>query len=59
MTRDDHAHATTIEVIEQAPSEVPAGAAITVKVKAACPKGCDLAGMPFKIVGGGRRSRPN
>ena len=50
MTRDDHAHATTIEVIEQAPSEVPAGAAITVKVKAACPKGCDLAAMPIEIV---------
>jgi hypothetical protein len=50
MTCDDRAHATTIEVIEPAPPEVAAGAAITLKVKASCPRGCGLAGMPVKIV---------
>jgi hypothetical protein len=50
MTCDDRTHATTIEVVEPAPPEVAAGATITLKVKASCPRGCDLAGMPVKIV---------
>jgi hypothetical protein len=50
MTCDDHTHSTTIEVIEPAPPEVTAGAAITLKVKAFCPRGCDLTGMPIKVV---------
>jgi hypothetical protein len=40
----------TIEVIEPAPPEVTAGATIILKVKAFCPRGCDLAGMPIKVV---------
>jgi hypothetical protein len=40
----------TVEVIEPAPPEVTAGAVITLKVKAFCPRGCDLTGMPIKVV---------
>jgi hypothetical protein len=42
-------HAATIEVIESAPSEIHAGATITLKVKVKCPYGCDLTGMPIEI----------
>lgn len=49
MTSDDEAHATTIEVIEAAPLEVPAGATVTLKVKMSCPLGCDLSGIPIQI----------
>jgi hypothetical protein len=50
LTCDDRTHSTTIELIEPAPPEVAAGAAITLKVKASCSRGCDLTGMPIKIV---------
>jgi hypothetical protein len=50
MTGDDPAHATTIEVIEPPPAEVAAGTAFAFKVKASCPRGCDLAGMPIRII---------
>jgi hypothetical protein len=46
MTR----HSTTIEIIEPAPAEVAAGTAVTLKFRARCPSGCDLTGMPIKIV---------
>jgi hypothetical protein len=49
MTSDDQSHATTIEVIESAPLEVPAGATITLKVKVSCPRGCDLTSIPIQI----------
>jgi hypothetical protein len=49
MTSDDQAHATTIEVIESAPLEVPAGATSTLKVKVSCPLGCDLTGIPIEL----------
>jgi hypothetical protein len=50
LTCDDRTHSTTIEVIEPAPPEVAAGAVITLKIKASCSRGCDLTGMPIKIV---------
>jgi hypothetical protein len=40
----------TIEVIEPAPPEVAAGTTIALKAKAFCPGGCDLTGMPIKVV---------
>jgi hypothetical protein len=40
----------TIEVIEPSPPEVAAGTTIALKVKAFCPGGCDLTGMPIKVV---------
>jgi hypothetical protein len=43
-------HSTTIEMIEPAPVEVAAGTAVTLKFRAWCPSGCDLTGMPIKIV---------
>jgi hypothetical protein len=46
MTR----HSTTIEMIEPAPAEVAAGTAFILKFRARCPSGCDLTGMPIKIV---------
>jgi hypothetical protein len=46
MTR----HSTTIEMIEPAPAEVAAGTAFILKFRAWCPSGCDLTGMPIKIV---------
>jgi len=50
LTCEDRTHSTTIEVIEPAPPEIAAGAAVALKVKAWCPRGCDLTGMPIKIV---------
>src|SRR5882757_6303851 len=50
MTAGIRTHATTIEVIEPAPPEVAAGADIVLKVKLSCAAGCDLGGMPVKIV---------
>jgi hypothetical protein len=46
MTR----HSTTIEMIEPAPAEVAAGTSFILKFRARCPSGCDLTGMPIKIV---------
>jgi hypothetical protein len=46
MTR----HSTTIEMIEPAPAEVAAGTAVTLKFRVRCPSGCDLTGMPIKVV---------
>jgi hypothetical protein len=50
MASNDRAHSTTIEVIEPAPLRVVAGSAFTLKVKVSCPRGCDLGGMPVKII---------
>jgi hypothetical protein len=50
VTCDDRTHLTTIEVIEPAPPEIASDTAITLKVKAWCPRECDLTGMPIKIV---------
>ena len=50
LSCDDRTHSTTLEVIEPAPPEVAAGAAIALKVKAWCSRGCDLTGTPIKIV---------
>ncbi len=50
MGCDDRMHSTTIGVAEPASPEVTAGTSITLKVKVVCPKGCDLAGMPIKII---------
>jgi len=49
MTRDDRTHSTMVEVIEPTPPEVVAGGAITLKVKAWCPAGCNLTGMAIRI----------
>jgi hypothetical protein len=49
MPADVRSHATTIEVIEPTPAEVPAGADIVLKVKLSCAAGCDLSGMPARI----------
>ena len=49
MPADIRIHATTIEVIEPAPAEVPAGAGIVLKVKLSCAAGCDLDGTPVRI----------
>jgi hypothetical protein len=49
MTSDDHTHSTTVEVIEPGPPEVAVGAAVTLKFKVWCSKGCDLTGMPISI----------
>jgi hypothetical protein len=46
MTR----HSTTIEMIEPAPAEVAAGTAFILKFRAWCSSGCDLTGIPIKIV---------
>jgi hypothetical protein len=51
MSCDDLVHSTTIEVIEPASPEVAAGAVVTLKVMAVCRRGCDLTGMPIKIIG--------
>ncbi len=49
MAAELRTHATTIEVIEPAPAEVPAGADVVLKVKLSCAAGCDLGGMPIKV----------
>jgi hypothetical protein len=50
MSSDARPHATTIEVIEPAPPEVPAGADIVLKIKVSCAAGCDLGGMPVRVM---------
>ncbi len=50
MSCDDLIHSTMIGVIEPVSPEVAAGTAVTLKVTAVCPRGCNLAGMPIKII---------
>jgi hypothetical protein len=50
MSCGNRGHAMTIEVIEPAPPEVAAGTTIALKAKVFCPDGCDLTGMPIKVV---------
>jgi hypothetical protein len=44
-----HIHAAVIELWEPMPAEVAAGADTIVKVKLACPAGCDLSGVPVMV----------
>ena len=44
-------HATTIELREQAPRELPLGGEFLVQVKLTCPQGCDLSGLPLMVTG--------
>jgi hypothetical protein len=43
------AHAIAIEACEPAPQDVAAGADFAVKVRIACPAGCDLSGVPIIV----------
>jgi hypothetical protein len=49
MTKQPATHATAIELAEPPPSEVPVGAAITLRLKVACAAGCDLHGVPLAV----------
>jgi hypothetical protein len=49
MTEEARRHATTIELSEPLPPQVPVGREVVVKVKVSCSEGCDLRGLPVKI----------
>ena len=44
------AHATTLEVTRAIPSEVEAGAQVTIEVRISCASGCRLSGAPIEVV---------
>ena len=43
-------HRTNVEISQSIPLELEAGADIILKVKASCPEGCDLRGMPVSVM---------
>ena len=45
-------HPVVLELEEPVPSEVPVGSDIVVKVKVACPRGCDVSGRLVKLMAG-------
>ena len=50
MTEEVKAHETSTSMVKPAPSEVHAGAHITLKVEVSCPEFCDLRGSIARIV---------
>ena len=55
MTKDaatqSTTHATTIELCEPVPSELPVGSEFVLQVNLTCPQGCDLGGLPLMVNG--------
>ncbi len=49
MTEEACRHATTIELSEPLPPQVPVGSEVVVKVKVSCSEGCDLRGLPVRV----------
>ena len=49
MTEEARRHATTIELSEPLPPQVPVGSEVVVKVKVSCSEGCDLRGLPVRV----------
>jgi hypothetical protein len=47
-------HHTNLETSRSVPQELEAGADIILKVKVSCPEGCDLRGLPVKVMAQGR-----
>jgi hypothetical protein len=43
-------HQTNVEMIPSVPLELEVGANIILKVKVSCPEGCDLRGIPVKVM---------
>src|SRR5262245_53047747 len=50
MAKEPQIHSTTIELSTPVPDEVAVGASLVLRVKMSCSAGCDLRGMPVKIV---------
>src|SRR5262245_45336117 len=44
-------HSTVMELSEPLPTEVPVGADLVLKVKVSCSEGCELRGVPLRIIG--------
>src|SRR2546425_12240437 len=45
-------HQTNLEISGSVPAELEVGANLTLKVRIWCPEGCDLRGIPAKVVAG-------
>ena len=47
-------HQTNVETSQSVPLELEVGADIVLKVKVSCPQGCDLRGIPVKVMAAAR-----
>ena len=43
-------HQTNLQLIPSVPPELEVGANVTLKVKVSCPEGCDLRGIPVRVM---------
>lgn len=46
-------HQTNVEMSQSVPAEIAAGTDVTVRVKVSCPEGCDLRGLPVRVMRAG------
>ena len=44
------AHQTNVEMSQAVPLELEVGAGVILKIKVSCPEGCDLRGIPVKVM---------
>jgi hypothetical protein len=49
--KDGQTHSTRLELSEPAPSELPIGSDLVLRVKLSCMSGCDLGALPLAITG--------
>jgi hypothetical protein len=55
MADEPQIHSPILELAEPAPGEVAIGGDLALKIRLACPEGCDLGGAPLAIEDGGGR----